>query len=66
MNESDLDLEEQLKRELRPVNAPEGFADRVMQRISQPTGWVFVMPARRWWVSIARDPTCCHCYRWPA
>ena len=56
MSEHDPDLEDRLKRGLRRVEAPEGFADRITDRIEaqrseQRKGRLTVMPRR--WISLA-------------
>ncbi len=58
MSEFDLDLEEKLKRELRRVDAPEGFADRVMGRVAaqvkdERKHRLIVMPRRFAWLAVA-------------
>lgn len=58
----DLKFEERVKRDLRRVDAPEGFADRVMGRVAeerreerkeQSKGRLLVMPRRAAWMAIA-------------
>ena len=54
--ETDFDFEEKLKRELQRVDAPAGFADRVMERVGveaaeERRGRLVVMPRR--WFSVA-------------
>lgn len=56
MNE--LDFEEELKRSLERVEAPEGFADRVMGRVSasanhERRGRLLSMPHRAIWLAVA-------------
>lgn len=54
LDEVDFDLDAQLKRELRRVDAPEGFADRVMSRMpDQERGRLLAMPRRAAWMAIA-------------
>lgn len=58
MSERDFDLEEMLTQELRRVEAPEGFADRVIDRIvdraqEKPRGHLIAMPRRRASLAVA-------------
>ena len=59
MNEFEkLKFEEKLKQQMRRVDAPEGFADRVVRRVAeaqteQRRGRLIAMPQRRAWMAIA-------------
>ena len=54
MSESEVEFEKKLKRELERVEAPEGFADRMMDRIARERKRRLVVMAGRYaWTAVA-------------